>query len=96
MPNCDFFAIGEDHAKVLGFVFDELPVRVFESFSETGSDLREFRSVREILDDPPLWCNGGAALLELWPTGASTNVVTSRINMGQIGEKGPYRFHLEG
>jgi hypothetical protein len=97
MPNCDFFATGDDHAKVLAFVFDELPVRVFESFSETGHDIREFRKPSEILDEPSLWSEANTALLELWPTAASSNVVRSRINLGTLGYgEGPFRFRLEG
>jgi hypothetical protein len=48
MPNRNFFALGEDHRRVLDHVFSEGACRVFESYSPFDAELAEFKSVADI------------------------------------------------
>ncbi|WP_410790024.1 hypothetical protein [Kribbella sp. C-35] len=43
MPNLDFYAVDEDHTAVLDAVF-RLDFRVFEMYSDEGTELREFEA----------------------------------------------------
>jgi hypothetical protein len=68
--NLDFFAAEADQRAVLDFLFSSTDVRVFESYSEFDSELREFSSIEELLATYPLGRdphgNGRAVLLQLW------------------------------
>ncbi len=68
--NLDFFAAEADQRAVLDFVFSSTDARVFESYSEYGAELREFRSVDELATAFPLgtdpYGSGGVILLMLW------------------------------
>ena len=48
MPNCDFFACGDDHRVILEHIFDNLPCRIFELSSRFDSELAEFASLADI------------------------------------------------
>ena len=47
MPNCDFFAFGDDHRVILAHIFDALPCRIFELSSRFDSELAEFTCVAD-------------------------------------------------
>jgi hypothetical protein len=68
--NLDFFAAETDQRAVLDFLFFFTDVRVFESYSEYGAELREFRSTGELAETFPLGAdvrgNGYAVTLQLW------------------------------
>lgn len=84
--NLDFFAAEEDQRSVLDFLFNETDVRVFESYSDPSSELREFRSTAELAAAFPLGLdrhgNGSAILLQLWSplVMRSLNVVRFALN----------------
>ena len=42
MPNCDFFAFGDDHRVILEHIFEAMPCRIFELSSRRGIGLAEF------------------------------------------------------
>lgn len=48
MPNCDFFACGDDHRVILEHIFDHLPCRIFELSSRFDSELAEFSSLSDV------------------------------------------------
>lgn len=48
MPNCDFFACGDDHRVILEYLFDSLSCRVFELYSAFDSELAEFTTLNEL------------------------------------------------
>ena len=48
MPNCDFFACGDDHRVILQHIFDNLPCRMFELSSRFDTELAEFSSLEDI------------------------------------------------
>jgi hypothetical protein len=81
--NLDFFAVREDLELVLDFVYSETDARVFESYSEPGCELREFRSVDELVAAYPLGedpaGNGSAILLMLWSPSVMRDLSVSRI-----------------
>lgn len=54
MPNCDFYALDDDFALVLDFVFSQDEWELHELSSEANHVVRVFRSTREVL--------GGCAL----------------------------------
>ncbi len=49
MPNCDFYAIGADHAELLSFVMEETGCQIFETYSSPGSEIRQFHKIDEIM-----------------------------------------------
>lgn len=48
MPNCDFFAYGDDHRVILEHIFRTMPCRIFELASEVDTELAEFHSLADI------------------------------------------------
>jgi hypothetical protein len=49
MPaSLNFFGTRSDHEAVVRFLFDSTDIRIFESYSEFGQKLREFRSFEEL------------------------------------------------
>jgi hypothetical protein len=65
--NLDFFAAEADQRSILDFLFSPTDVRVFESYSDYDSKLREFHSTDELAAAFPLGTephgNGHAILL---------------------------------
>ena len=100
MPNCDFYAVGEDLEKVLEYVFSEVECRVFESYSPCDQKLAEFTKVSEIAARYPLGkckTTESSVNLELWPTRASKQVRVKKIRLDPKRSKGAkYRFTIEG
>jgi hypothetical protein len=75
MPKLEFYAAGADHRAVLDAVHELDLFRVFEDYSEPGSDLREFLSPEEVP-------SGGAGVgLMLYPIGAGPEPVAQRIEL---------------
>ncbi|MFG6105292.1 hypothetical protein U2F10_23760 [Leptothoe sp. EHU-05/26/07-4] len=48
MPNCDFFAYGNDHRLILDHLFETMPCRIFELASEFETEITEFRSLSDV------------------------------------------------
>lgn len=73
MPNCDFYAAGDDHRLIIEFVLAETSCRVFELSSEANEKLKEFRSFGELQS---IQRGGGKwpPLLKLWPVSANPKV----------------------
>ena len=80
--NLDFFAAESDQRAILDFLFSSTAVRVFESYSEYGADLREFRSTDELAAAFPigkdLHGNGSAVLLQLWSPSVMRDLTIER------------------
>ncbi len=49
LPNLDFYAAGRDVELILEYVLGRSGCRVFESYSEPGAKLREFRAAAEVV-----------------------------------------------
>ena len=47
MPNCDFFAFGDDHRVILKQVFEVMPCRIFELSSRRRAGLAEFKCIAD-------------------------------------------------
>jgi len=75
MANLDFFATRTDHEALIRFLFGSTNIRIFESYSESGRELREFRSFEELTAafdvGADLAGSGSAVLLQLWSPGSS-------------------------
>jgi hypothetical protein len=100
MPNCDFYAVDKDLEDVLNFVFQELPVRVFESYSSFEHELTELKSVQDIADHYPLGqCknNSESVLLQLWAVNSSKEVRIRKIKLDPKKCDGAqFRYTIEG
>ncbi len=100
MPNCDFYAAGEDLTQVLDFVFSVGDCRVFESYSPFDEELAEFNSTTAVRSRYPLGhCTGNApsVLLSLWLVRASAEVRPHRVSLDSTKCNGAtFRFTLEG
>ncbi|GLY47709.1 hypothetical protein [Lentzea sp. NBRC 102530] len=91
MPNLDFFAAGDDWTAVLETVFGLGVFRVFESDSEPGTELREFRSAAEAAGDQRAWH------LSLFVDGAGPEPLRSRIDfLPGVSPEAPFRYTCEG
>lgn len=99
--NLDFFAAEADQRAVLDFLFSSTDVRVFESYSEYGAELREFRSTDELATAFALGTdphgNGHAILLQLWSPSVMADLVIRRIALDPDCCKGhAFRHSIEG
>jgi hypothetical protein len=101
MPNCDFYAVEEDHKQLLDWLLDEGTCRVFELYSEFEKPLREFQTVGEILTQ---FCrtsrNGNrweTVHLQLYVVDASPPFIPRRVNLNPKACDGAtYRYTAEG
>src|SRR5690348_13903802 len=83
MANLDFFAARSDQRAVVDFLFAATNVRVFESYSEFGQELREFRCFDELDAAFSLGKDrhgtGLAVLLQLWSSTVMEKLEIARI-----------------
>jgi hypothetical protein len=99
--NLDFFAAEADLRAVLDFVFSSTDARVFESYSEYGADLREFRSTDELAAVFPLGTdphgNGNAVLLQLWSASVMRDLTIRRFKLDPAHcDSHTFRHCIEG
>jgi hypothetical protein len=97
----DFFAAEADQRAVLDFLFSATDVRVFESYSEFGAELREFRSADELAAAFPLgtdpYGNGNAVLLQLWSPSVMRDLTITRIALNPAACDGhTFRYRIDG
>lgn len=95
MPNCDFYAAGDDARPIVEFILRETSCRIFELSSAPGRRLREFTSFAELVavrkprqSWPPL--------LALWPMAANENLRIRRSTIAMNGRPRSWREELEG
>jgi hypothetical protein len=99
--NLDFFAAESDQRAVLDFLFSSTDVRVFESYSEYDSELREFRSTDELAAAFPLGVDphgtGYAILLQLWSPSVMHELTIRRFSIDPARCDGhTFRNKIEG
>lgn len=99
--NLDFFAAEADQKSVLDFLFSETDVRVFESYSDPDSELREFRSSAELAAMFPLGLdrhgNGNAILLQLWSPSVMRSLSIIRFALNPTSCNGhTFRYRIDG
>jgi hypothetical protein len=101
MANLDFFATRADHEALVRFLFGSTDVRVFESYSEFGRELREFRSFEELAvafdvgADPA--GSGFAVLLQLWSPSVQSGPRMERITLDPRRCEGhTFRYRIDG
>ena len=101
MANLDFFAARADQVALLDFLFAETDVRVFESYSAFGLELREFFSASDVeracaLGEDPHG-TGSAVLLQLWSSSVMDELTTRRLNLDPVKCGGhTFRHTIEG
>lgn len=84
MSNCDFYAVKDDMISLLDFIYDGTDCRVYESYSEYGKELREFKSTADLLNMFNLgqcktWSE--QVLLQLYSTSAKGKFLIEKINL---------------
>lgn len=99
--NLDFFACRTDHEAVFAFLFAQTDVRVFETYSELGQELREFHS-----GEPLTACfdvgadragNGSGILLHLWSPSVMKDLEIERITLRPEYSQGhTFRYRIRG
>jgi hypothetical protein len=96
MASIDFYALKEDIRGLVHAVFEESDLRVFESYSQYDSEIREFRSFDELsaafsLGSDPHG-NGHAVTLQLWSPSVMPRVEFERITLKMAGHSFRYRI----
>lgn len=99
--NVDFFAAEADQKALLDFLFSETDVRIFESYSEFDSELREFHSTEELVKVFPLGKdlhgNGNAVLLQLWSPSVMSRLSIERFSVNPESCNGhTFRHRIDG
>lgn len=101
MPNCDFWAFGDDHRVILDYIFAAGECRVFESYSVPDQELVEFRSLIDFQDRFRIesWDDGPSEtmLLQLYPNGACGKFMINRFALDPRKCNGAtFRYRCEG
>jgi hypothetical protein len=101
LPNCDFYAFGDDHRLILAHIFDTMPCRVYELASGFDAELAEFRCLSELEDHYGIsnWADGvhETILLQLHPNDAGGKVELQRVDLDPSKCDGAtYRFQSRG
>jgi hypothetical protein len=101
VPNCDFFACGDDHRIVLEHIFDNLPCRTFELSSRFDSELAEFTSVADVERHFGIenWSlnEHASLLLTIYPANAGGNLNLRRIALDSTKCDGAtFRYSCDG
>lgn len=96
-----FFAAEADQRALTDFLFSSTDVRVFESYSEAGHELREFRSTDDLAATFPLgtdrFGNGSAILLQLWSPSVMAELTITRIALRPAACGGyTFRYRIDG
>ena len=99
--NLNFFAAEADQRAVVDFLFSSTDVRVFESYSEYGAELREFRSTEELAGAFSLGTdphgNGSAVLLQLWSPSVMRDLTITRFALDPARCDGhTFRYRIDG
>lgn len=97
MPNCDFYALREDHAEVLRFILEETDCHIFEKDSDPWKEVRQFHEVDEILSAYDEGLGQYKLLLNLYSPSMKGEFKFRRISLDQkkFGE-GAFRYEAQG
>lgn len=97
MPNCDYYALRDDHAEVLNFILSKTDCRIFEKDSSLNNDAREYHNVDEILDAYDKGLGRHKLLLNLYSPSMKGEFKFRRISLDKkkFGS-GAYRYEAHG
>lgn len=99
MPNCDFYACGEDHRKILECLLADGPCRLLELSSKPGHETMQFESLAdfEAHFQFQTWKAVPAILLQLYPHAAQGTIHQRRVHLKNVAAGAPdYRYSTEG
>jgi len=101
VPNCDFYAYGDDHRRILSYVLENLPCRLFELYSAYDSELVEFSSLEQIASHYNInnWPAGDHASMrfQLLPADACGQVQFTRIQLNSSRcNSATFRYSSDG
>ena len=100
MPNCDFYALGEDHRLVLDFLLGQCNCNIYELSSDPGREVAQFRTLNDFqsiyaFDD---WSSIPRTMhLQIHSVDAGGSVHQKRINL--VNAHSPdsaFRFKTQG
>jgi hypothetical protein len=98
MASLDYYALKDDIHDVINFVLGETDCRIFESYSEFDSELREFRTFEELSAAFELGADpqgqGYAILLKLWSPQVMREMEIERISLKVPGHS--FRYAVRG
>jgi hypothetical protein len=95
MANLDFYATIEDHEAVLAELYGHGDLRIFQSYSEFDSDLKEYARPDQILQDIKQATHSRhAVLLQLWAPAVSSAIEIKRFPISVEGFS--YRHRIAG
>ena len=101
MPNCNFYAAGQDHRAIFEFLISQGDCEIFESYSRYESELKQFYSITDfehyfsIID----WNVGPKETmhLQLYPKNAKGNLLKQRIALKPSSCDGAtFRYRMQG
>jgi len=97
MPNCDFYALRNDHAEVLRFILKETDCQIYEKDSAPWTEIRQFHEVDEILAAYDDGLGQNKLLLNLYSPSMGGEFKFRRISLDQnmFGE-GAFRYEAHG
>lgn len=101
MPNCDFYAIPEDHAALLSWLFAEGTCEVYELYSRLEQPLRRFSSPNEVTalfeERFPNGDRARSVHLALYALGSGPPFVQRRIRLNPSSCDGAtFRYRADG
>ena len=97
MPNCDFYALRDDHAEVLKFILKETECQIFEKDSPPWTEIRQFHEVDEILSAYDEGLGPLKGLLNLYSPSMEGEFKFRRISLDEKNfGAGAFRYEAHG
>lgn len=97
MPHCSFYSLRNDAESVINFILHETDLRIFESYSVPGCELREFRSFSELAAAYEVGIGKCQTLLMLYSPLMNGMLKIRRFDLKpKICPERPWRMNAEG
>ncbi len=101
MASLDFFAARDDQIAIVEFIWAETDFRIFETASEFGEELKEFRSVKDLDAVARVGVSnrgdGTVHHLQLWSPSVMKDLEIERIKLDPSACQGhTFRFDIRG
>ena len=101
MPNCDFYAVGQDQRAILEHLLSQGECEIFESYSRYDSELKQFQSLAEFEQHFSItdWHVGATETLylQLYPRKAKGFLLKEKIALTPRSCQGAtFRYRMKG
>jgi hypothetical protein len=94
MAQLDFYANSGDILDVLDYMFEMSPMKLFEAYSRKDHEIREFKSVKDILESSHIEDNHGAIFVRGWWESVTSKPYVKKFELNP--SVGKFRHSLEG